>query len=490
MAEESKIDEAKLKRLDLPPHLVHQILLSGPKDAAVPIGVTRALDFEVYQENLLQDDSEILDQAFVVKRAFHDSILQRIEQRGDLSPLHDLLMELHQKLRGLVPNRPDLHGLLNDNREIPSLAEAQKFSTWIVDAARALAMLESEFQSETTKLWMSHYDQSYQQQLESRTIREQLSWMVCSLLFLIDKTDITQSEKDAFYFSSVVVPYLCKSGVGFQIERESLLQRFGSDFPVTRDWIWSLIQDADQTELDNLQTKSDARRMLIATGWIDTLLFQKHENTTIPEIFFLDVGTLRAIRNASRVAAAGCALGLHAVHISKARSGLLALEDESRGEALVRALRNEGRRASQQVYEQTVVSSVVSLAQELKGLPLTEEEIVILEGQTKQVMLAGDPVLHLLNDRIRSIFCELAVARIRESSNPSNTPKVHTSINEDHSRHTSSIFVNKAKTIFCARGLGFFATDLARAADLAIRVTELATYLWDKEILAIISSKH
>jgi hypothetical protein len=257
MAAESNIDDAKLKRLDLSPHLVHQILLSERSwnDYPLPaLKVTKTPAFEVYRAKLLQqqqqqqddDDSEMAtDLAFVMKRGFHSTILDTIEQRGDLSPLLDLLLELHHKLRGLVPNRPDLHNVLSDHRAIPALSEAPTFSTWIVDAARVLAMLESEFQSETTKLWISDTIQANQQQrlVESTTMREQQSWMVCSLMFLMDKTDVAQSEKDAFYFSSVVVPYLLTKGVGFRIERESLLQKFGPDLPVTREWIGSLIQE-------------------------------------------------------------------------------------------------------------------------------------------------------------------------------------------------------------------------------------------------------
>jgi hypothetical protein len=141
-----------------------------------------------------------------------------------------------------------------------------------------------------------------------------------------------------------------------------------------------------------------------------------------------------------------------------------------------------------------VVSSVVSLANELKAVPLTEDEIVILGGQTKQVLLAQDPVLQLLNDRMRCIFRELAGASIRERNTNdaiSNTQMPPATIISNHSNknNTSSAFVKKAKAIFCARGLGFYATDLARAAELATSVPELASYLWDGEIQAIISAK-
>lgn len=482
MEEEQKVKESERIRPDLPLHLVHQILLAGPKDAGMTIGKTPSPGFEEFRDNFLHGACDASDQAFVVKRAIHDSLLDRIETEGGLSSMNDLLLELHQKLRRLVPNRKDLHQVLDDNRAIPSISEAHIFLSWIVEAGRALSMLESEMQSATTLSWIRLAERCLQegQQSESIKRREQLSWMVCSLFFLIEKSDITQSEKDAFYFSCVVVPRLRADGKGLKMERDCMRSRFGSHLPITKAWILSLIQDAGQIELENLRTNSQARKLLIVKGWIETVLFQSLKEATIPEIFYLDVTTLRAIRNVSRLAAAGCALGLHAAHMAKCSSELLALQDESRGEALVGALRNREHHASQGTYEQSVLSVVVSLTQEFKGSPLTGEETLILEGQTKQVLSARDPVLQLLNDRMQTIFCELAVASI-------HGPSSNAIMSRDRDPNkVSSNFVDKAKPIFCARGLAFFATDLAEAAELASRVPILASDLYDNKIVEIL----
>ena len=48
-----------------------------------------------------------------MKRAFREGITESVSE-GDMSSVCNLLLELHQAVRALVPNRPDLHSILSD----------------------------------------------------------------------------------------------------------------------------------------------------------------------------------------------------------------------------------------------------------------------------------------------------------------------------------------------------------------------------------------
>jgi hypothetical protein len=206
-------------------------------------------------------------------------------------------------------------------------------------------------------------------------------------------------------------------------------------------------------------------------------LFQKNGPTVLPEIFFLDVPTLQSIRNTTRTAASGCALGWHASQAAKCNPEVL-LQEESKGSPLVKAMQNRQHNSIQD-YEQSVEDAVVSLAQSWKGSPL-DEEVETLRGQTCAVLRGKDAVMQLLDDRTRKLFVELAVD---DDDSNAPLPALRSGRQPTDSKKEDSPYSSKARLRFRERGLGFYASELAHASELATKVANLAYALYAEEFL-------
>lgn len=567
----SRVDSEIIKNLS--PELVHQILLS-PTDVLYQMKKITKIpspSFQQYQDEICsiiiqKGGSEINNNSIITKRAFHDNVLNSImnNESRDLSPLFRLLIELHEKIRALVPNRKDLHCILNDDYNIAELSNIMMFLPWIIEAGKALSILESKFQSETTEPWIdlantinTKHQRSEQKMMEKNSeekaeatpalissSEDELSFLICSLLYLMEKTGRTQKEKDAFYFEHVIIPYLCNSNdnnnsnnngsEGFRIERNAMQNKCHSYLPITRKWIQSRVMTSNNiTEShikDDLLINHDecyqARKLFIIKGWIESILFEEKNEIQIPEIFYLDVNRIRSIRNMTRLAVTGCALGLHAANLTTSNRDnnsrnnphdKFLLNDKLRSERLVWALRGGGgnndnnnnyqqleeHQFSQSSYEECIEDTMVGIAQEWAEETtsfITEDIIATLREKTKKVLRGQDPVIQLLNNRMKSIFLDLALDKndllllsspttaapykIQSGRQKSMEGNSTTIKEEELTEHP--VFVKNAEQVFCSRGLTLFATDLAHALLLSVKVPLLACDLYDKMILDII----
>jgi hypothetical protein len=213
--------------MNLSPEMLHQILLS-PRMEDVPIqriSKTPSPGFQTYQEQLLWRD--VSDPSLVIKRAFHDHMLESVlknfqeqqqqpPQHQQLTPLRELLLELHQKLRDLVPNRKDLHERLSsdDNLTERDLCQIETLLDLIMESGYALAMLESEVESKTTTAWIE-VAKDMTSTLATKTTQQfskQVSFLICSLLYLIDKADRTLQENILWSCPDCTIP---KKGISW-----------------------------------------------------------------------------------------------------------------------------------------------------------------------------------------------------------------------------------------------------------------------------------
>ncbi|OEU10005.1 hypothetical protein FRACYDRAFT_263918 [Fragilariopsis cylindrus CCMP1102] len=540
---------------NISPILVHQTLLSHTDvlNQMKKSIKTPSPGFQQYQDEIrlvheVRNVNVNIKKSSIMKRIFHDNILNTVimaNNNGDsddnnskknddlLSPLFRLLIDLHEKIRALVPNRKDLHGILKDeynNIAAESSSNHMMFLllSRIIEAGKALSMLESKFQSEATILWIdiatNHHiivqhqrstsdKQKTMEEGGSSVVDDDISFLICSLLYLMEKTDRAQKEKDAFYFEHVISPYLFKNNnnsnnndsAAYQTERNAMENKFNSCLPITRKWIQNMMMISNNTNTNNnsnemgennrdddLEKCHNERRLFITKGWIESILFEEKHEIKIPEIFYLDVNAIRSIRNVTRLAVTGCALGLHAA---------------------IRALRGGGdnnniqEEGEHQSYEEYIEDTMVGIAQgwaedTATSSSITEDEIATLRGQTRNVLRGQDPVIQLMNNRMKSIFLELALKNTNDSSAAATIPhKIQSGrqkrINEDNLTENDDeeeedkvtdhpIFVQNAEKVFCSRGLAFFAKDLARATLLSVKIPQLACNLYDKMILDII----
>lgn len=480
--------------IDLPLELVHRILLTDTThfDTLRTTTSIPNLTFQQFRSLVLHND----DATAAVKRAFHDHIKESIEIGQSWLPLYNLLLELHTAIRSLVPNRPDLHSTLQDPLP-PDAAYAQLFEweTKIVHAARSLAQLESPLRSETTCQWISSVENTFHKEVNGNSPSHDWSFWILSLLYLVDKAELCSQEKNDFYLTQVVAPRLHSTGEGFLIERREFENKFSLTPPLTQRWIQTLVEPLHQQDKENLRKSSKERQLLVTTGWIQSILFQTEHPTQLPEIFSLDFETLQAIRKVTRTAAAGCSLGWHALQalgrpitVNHTNDSNNLLQDEQQGALLVQTMKNIQRYSTIQAYEEAVADSLIALTQNWNnGLPLQPTLIETLRGQTQAVLRGEDPVLRLLDDRMKKLFVALAKYWIHGLSGAPLAMQTGQSITGSMPTPTGSIaetsFIRFARQEVCKAGLAFYSHDLAQAAQSALKVPDLAYQIYSHEFL-------
>jgi hypothetical protein len=456
-------------QFNLEPKLVHQILLTDPSDFdSLAQGLkSRTQTFQEFQENLLQDNS---NPAYVLKRAYHDNARRAIDATQDLEPLSRLLLDLHAAIRSLVPNRTDLHSILKDDNILPEAEDFLDMMPWIIKAAQALEKLESETRAQSTGDWISSAS-------SATTQSDPLSFIIVSLFYLIDKAELCSQDKKDFYLTQVFAPRIRNTDEGPSMERKTLHERFGDTPPITEKWIQSLTASKD--EHDSLLNNPQHRRDLIRRGWIDDILFQKDKEIVLPEVFAFDLPRLQSIRNTTRIAAAGCALGYFACMAAKVDPGVL-LNEEVKGKSLVQIMNNK-LHTSIQAYEQSVEDCVISLAREwtTTGDSLDEQAIEALRSQTRAVLKGQSPVIKLLDNRMREIFAKVVL----DESDHGVPEQLRSGRQTNESKSKDSAFVTKVRKRFQERGLAFYSLELAHATELAAKVANLACDLYMDDFL-------
>ena len=506
MAGDDATTEDVLSKLD--PALIHQILLTESTDFSslsmpdFPERSLKTLSYEGFNECLETSDISSLEQDTVVKKAVRDHALGRITQKpDDLTPFQDLLLELNNNIRGLIPNRKDLHSLLEDSK----VQKVQKFSElilYIKTAARALAKLESEVRVESTqkllnKLEIIDNDDGYKLAEEC----------VMAILYLMYKTELCESDKQHFYLENIWAPKIHKEGPDF--ERKDYQRKFGSfsdpnSSPATRQWISFLFEsegkeNAPNSTVQQLKGSSEARKDMIRSSWIEDIVFRDTQQKSIPlpEILSYDMKRLEILREVTKVAVAGCALALHACSAANAnpQEVLTTVGPQSlqrRRENLLEAMKNRFGKPSED-YEMEVVRASVALAQEwTTSLAASAKES--LSSRVIAVLRGQDPVLKLLNTRIKETMRDVLLQKLYEKSNveAKNVPKeiksgrdlgIKATIPKNEGKRAQAHERYLAEKLFCQRGLAFFASELAMASRFAGIIIDLAIRLYWEDLL-------
>ena len=399
--------------------LIHRVLLTNPADhdKLTVTGSPRAstLSFADFVEEMNQSTSL----EGTLKRAYRDSVAERRDA------LSQLLLELHEQMRLLVPNRSDLHSLLSDNVTDDIMAFVKK-------AATALQQLESPDRSESTAEWCSiAIDDTSDTRMTAN-----------SVLYLLYKTALCQQDKEDFYLQHVH-----SKQITLDMERRWHQSTYGTELPLTRRWIQSILNSAAYDSTLSPQT-------LISAAWIDTILFRRDDTLELPEVWALDVSTIQIIRETTKTAAVGSALGLLCCHVAGTSS--IDLEDPCsvtslRRDDLHRALSQRYACCTKEDFETKVSDAMVSLSRTMARSPISPTAVQALAHRSKLVLMGQDPVLAVLDKRIQQLFCTMVNYQVVDRSAISK--------------------LAKAKCL--ELGLGYASTELAEAVDLASRTAAL-----------------
>ena len=483
------------------------------------------------------------------KGAYRDALVQQIMSTTsstlDTTIVSSCLVkELHDRIRRLIPSSRshDWSGWLrendnkNDDDDNDDKNHAAEDTTTIpailqllVQAATALAPLESLVRAETTLQWIqqtnrylaslqdNHDDDDDNIDDNAATTKSRVLYLVDSLLYLFFKTELNEADQLEFYRKHWIIPHILNHGI--DLERQAFERQFGpltdvaTTAPVTRAWIQSLVVRAssrhDMNEDGTLASSTARCRELFTRGWIEDIIFRSASSGSfsLPEVFAHDLNHLRRIRHVTRLAAAGSALAVYACQATGQSTNILqqqqqhqlaAIHDDNdddgslsldlRRRALLQAMNESWN--NQEAYEAHVTDAVLALAREFQP-SLADTVVATLKRQTQKVLRGEDAVLTLLNRRMQEGFCEMVITgnlhkklivptvmrtgRLTKSTNHKET--------KDNQAWSESLH------LFHRRGLAFYATELTMAAQLAGKIVDLAWNIYgvgflDRLILA------
>lgn len=488
----------------LDPELVHRVLLTDPSDYAeltmAPARLVETPSFADFSQTLhvrqtaTDHDQEVraVDAATLVahalKGAYRDQMVERMIGESTLEPIKNLLIELHASIRQLIPSRADLHQRLSDH-EVRDAASLQVVAQQVLEAGQALEQLESEARVVSTQEWRQQARARLSQGQTSLEM-ESASFFVTSILYLLFKTELCQSDKADFFVAHVWAQQIATKGV--ELERQAFEETFGGlsveHARTTRAWLEGLVEQVDRNQRSTLQHSIKARKELVLQGWVNEIIFRNEGTFSLPEILWLDTSHLAGIRQITKTAAAGSALALFASQAAGQPALVLAQADDLSSPlglqriALVQAILEQWK--EQEIYEQDVARAVVALAQHWDPT-LNATKVVYLQNSTQKVLRGQDPVIGLLDGRMREGFAELLTKHfdgVVASGAPPASMQTGRSTTPRTNRPVDAFGVHAA-AVFGKRGLSFYASDLAMSAKLALKIINLVWHVYADPII-------
>lgn len=314
------------------------------------------------QNNELSMEEQI---AQTMHRAYNDMILHQMDQpntttttdkeeedtngnnstsKTTFAPLKSILLEIHNLLRSLIPNRKDLHhSILNDQELINDTilfdTSFDHVCQYIKKVSDALIMLESEYRSETTKEWrdlilnhvMIHWkgeddmnsanddkvsivsnhsnsDNTATTTASTSIVKFTMSpkvFALASTTYLHYKAELCQSETADFQLAHILAPKIHTFGPKYLYR--IFCQKFGIEnsladndnnvdgdvdvetlkekLPNTKFWIEEMIQNTTSLTREELMSSIEKRGYVISqTGWVDNVLFRSPRNVNDEDI--------------------------------------------------------------------------------------------------------------------------------------------------------------------------------------------------------------
>lgn len=319
---------------------------------------------------------------------------------------------------------------------------------------------------------------------------------------------------------------------GENVSQEEDMTDNVSLLPHLKVWLTETIDTCSNTELQELiQSKEKREEFLIQRGWVDQILFrnprsvhvseghnegqignrndarsssdhsgdQEYSNAPngslplepfyMPEILYLDVDGVNSIRLAVKLAVVGSALALHASHVAGVGDAVLRQDPLAHNiqECRIKLIQAMGNKAigSQELYERAIGDAVIELSKVFN--PEFECDSVqanMIHSRTVATMRGEDPVLRLLDNRMRKVFREMMIFRPSKCGQVPTTLRTGrlptaslTSVKNGESDSYEEVFQHCSKDEFIKNGFSFYAEELAEATLISHKIIRLAMHI-------------
>jgi len=504
-------------------NLIHQVLVTDPADfdklswdgvnshlpEISPDQFMSTFLPETNSDDISPDDLP-MRVAMNMKLAYFNVVAQEMST-GNYVPVQGLLKELHDKMRTLLPNRQDLHSHIND--------DDIGYSSCLSDIIRVLNRsgyllanyLEAPSRAESTRELLGCLDAFNSRNRDGDGDNVPLTipyefetehlFAVASIAFILQKVELCQMDVSNYKFAHQLAPFIHQ--VGHEYERSHFRKTHGDYgtvpirelqqmLPSTHAWVRNTVGLFESTDNITMQSNLEQKMDFIkGRGFVDGILFTKQE-LVLPELFSLDIEGINSIRNEARCCVMASALSIHAFNIIG--SSILKTEVGVVGNnELTSVLRK--KHFERDDLEAEVIAALTSFTTALAERSLSEEECNTLKNHALAVLRGNDPVLKLLDNRIRSYFryaCRWTpdTKSTGERSAPIEMKTGRKVVKgDDDLPARSGVASSKAEFSLAAHkeakrlGFTFVSSDLIAAGNKARLIISLVCSNYDKDIL-------
>jgi len=437
-----------------------------------------------------------------MKLAFFNRMAQQMKD-GTYDSVREMLSELHTKMRSLLPNREDLHSHLKD--EEVSLTSSTSdilrclvrcgylLSNYLESAARAPSTVEL---IDCLEAFLSRPLRGDKNGMIPYDIESEELFAVLSIAYMIHKTELCQVDISNYKLSQAA-PLLhlvgneyevkhFKKSIGMDYSSTTSIEELKHILPSTWRWVKTLRSSIDSSgENLNFDQKMD---IVKGQGFVDCILFTRRQ-LILPEVLSLDVESISQIRSEARLSVISSALALHACSIAKVVG--TAIPSSEAGDARQRlssVLRK--KHFDQDQLESEVTDAIGNLTKALAERDLNEDESSTLRNRALAVLNGDDPVLKLLDNRVRSFF--RFVCKWKPDNSCTTVPlemKTGRSVLKEGDTAPAAIPSTKQEFILAAEkevlrlGFAYFGSDLIKAGNQARGIIALACKNYGRDIL-------
>lgn len=491
--------------------LVHRILLCDPSDFqsltwnGQAIAESESLDefMTHWTKNLKAElicESGDIEKAIEgnMKKAFFLVVVDELKV-GNFKPVQDMLLDLHGSMRNLVPNRTDLHSYLRDDDVIAAVS-CDDIYKLLLAAGKCLAHnLEAPSRATSTlSLFETAPNQFGPTTILPFGFETKEEYIVAALTYLLSKTEICHLDVANFKLMEIA-PIIHK--VGHEYERTRFITRYGLNgvvstieklqgLPATVAWVKHALTDTTfESEISRATTTSKRLAVLKSRAFVDCLLFTS-SHLSIPEILVKDGLRIGHIRDEARYSVIGSAVGIHICNA--ARVGPSAFVDiplsapiERSRQKLSATLRSKF--SNSQEFIAAVTAAALSFACNLGNCSLSTVTETSLRSCVAAVLRGEDPVLKLLDNRVRQFF-RLVCKWQPSTASPIVMRTGRTLLQGEERRHSTSgcsksLFIAYATKEANRQALSLFSDNLAIAGHLAYSVINVAVKSYGDPIL-------
>jgi len=444
-----------------------------------------------------------------MKLAYFNGVAQEMSTENYV-PVQGLLRELHDKMRTLLPNRQDLHSHINDDDIGYSSCTSDVIRVLFRSGYLLANYLEAPSRAESTRELLGCLE-AFNSRNRDRdggntplTIPYEFDtehlFAVASIAFILQKVELCQMDVSNYKFAHQLAPFIHQ--VGHEYERSHFRKTHGNYgaanikelqqmLPSTHAWVRNTVGLFESTDNITMQSNLEQKMDFIkGRGFVDGILFTKQE-LVLPELFSLDIEGINSIRNEARCCVIASALSLHACN--KIGSSILKTDVGVAGNELMSVLRKKHFKRDD--LEAEAIAALTSFTAAQAERSLSEEECITLKNHALAVLRGNDPVLKLLDNRIRSYFRYAC----RWTPDTKSTSEISAPIEMKTGRKVvkgdddliarGGVASSKAEFSLAANkeakrlGFTFVSSDLIAAGNKARLIISLVCSNYDKDIL-------